>query len=60
MRKGLKEKQIDAILKRTREVLEKAELVQSARVTIELSTETVTAINYDIEEVIIDWETKDD
>ena len=52
MRKGLKEKQIDAILKRTREVLEKAELVQSARVTIELSTETVTAINYDIEEVI--------
>lgn len=60
MSKGLKEKQIDAILKRTREVLEKAELVQSARVTIELSTETVTAINYDIEEVIIDWETKDD
>lgn len=60
MSRGLKEKQIDAILKRTREVLEKAELVQSARVTIELSTETVTAINYDIEEVIIDWETKDD
>ena len=59
MNRGLKENQIDAILKRTREVLEKAELVQSARITIELSTQEITSINYDIDEVIIDWEIKE-
>lgn len=55
-----KEKQIDAILKRTREILEKAEHVQSARIVIEVSTEILPAINYEIEEAIIDWGVKND
>lgn len=55
-----KETKIDAIVERTRQILESTELLQSFKITISGSINEVTSIVYNIDEVVKDWSDEDD
>lgn len=54
-----KETVIEAVLLRTREILENAEYMYSFKIEIRSSLDEVTSIRYEIDESVIDYESVD-
>lgn len=54
-----KETMIEAVLQRTREILENAEYMYEFKIEIHSSLDEVTTIHYEIDESVVDYEIGD-